>query len=87
MKNWYTNLFANILDEKAAVEKELNKLVTISAWQLNQVKNKMEVIEEAQKDKRKVHFAMLLDICHLKNSKLESIFQKYKVESFSEVTV
>ena len=27
---------------------------------------------------RKVHFAMLMDICHLKNAELESKYQKYK---------
>ena len=35
-----------------------------------------EVILEAQRDKRKVHFATLMDICHLKNAELEPKFQK-----------
>ena len=48
---------AKIPDATAAVEKEWNKLETISAWQVNKVKSKMEVIQEAQKDKMKVHFA------------------------------
>ena len=39
---------AKIPDAKAAVDKEWNKLETISAWQLNKVKSKKEVIQEAQ---------------------------------------
>ena len=37
-----------------------------------------EVILEAQRDKSKVHFASLMDSCHLKNAELEPKFQKYK---------
>ena len=37
-----------------------------------------EVIKEAQKNNKKVHFASLMDLCHLKNSELEPQFQKYK---------
>ena len=37
-----------------------------------------EVIQEAQKGERTVHVATLMDVCHLKNSELESEFQKYK---------
>ena len=33
---------------------------------------------EAQRDKKKVHFATLMDLCHLKNAELESKIQKYK---------
>ena len=44
---------------------------------LNKMKSKKEVILEAQRDKKKVHFASLMDICHLKNSELEPKFQKY----------
>ena len=41
------------------------------AWQITKVKSKREVIKEAQKEGRTVHFATLMDICHLKNSELE----------------
>ena len=34
------------------------------------LRNKKEVIEEARKKGRKVHFASLMDLCHLKNSEL-----------------
>ena len=67
-----------IPDAKAAVDKEWKKLETIPAWQLGNVKSKKEVFLEAQRDKNKVHFATLMDICHLKNAELEPIIQKYK---------
>ena len=35
-------------------------------------------IVEAQRDKKKVHFASLMDIFHLKNAELEPELQKYK---------
>ena len=45
---------------------------------LTKVRNKKEVIEEAKNKGRKVHFASLTDLCHLKNSELEPQYQKYK---------
>ena len=36
------------------------------------------MIDEARKEGKTVHFASLMDICHLKNSELEPKFQKYK---------
>ena len=50
---------------------------TIPAWQLDKDKSKKEVIEEAQKNNNKVHFASLMDLCHPKNAELEPQFQKY----------
>ena len=67
-----------IPDAKAAVEKEWIKLETLPAWKLEKVKSKKEVMKEAQKNNNKVHFASLMDLCHLKNSELEPQFQKYK---------
>ena len=55
-----------IPDAKAAVDKKWEKLETIPAWQLGKVKSKKEVILEAQRDKKKVHFATLMDSCHVK---------------------
>ena len=62
---------------KAAVEKEWGKLKKIQAW-LTKVRNKKEVIDEARNNGRKVHFASLMDLCHVKNSELELRYQKYK---------
>ena len=67
-----------ILLQKAAVDKEWEKLEKFSAWQLTKVRSKKEVIDEAKKKDAKVHFASLMDICHLKNAELETKHQKYK---------
>ena len=60
-----------IPDATAAVDKEWKRFETIPAWQLEEVKSKKEVILEAQRDKKNVHFASLMDMCHLKNADLE----------------
>ena len=63
---------------KAAVDKEWEKLKKISAWNLTKVKSKKQVIDEARTSGATVHFASLMDICHLKNAELEAKHQKYK---------
>ena len=63
---------------KAAVDKEWEKLDKISAWNLTEVQSKKQVIEEARTSGATVHFASLMDICHLKNAELEAKHQKYK---------
>ena len=50
----------------------------IRAWDLTKVRNKSEVIDEARMKGVKVHFASLMDICHLKNAELEAKHQKYQ---------
>ena len=62
---------------KGSSGEKMGKLVKISAWQLTKVRNK-KVIEEARNKCRKVHFASLMDLCHLKNSELEPKYQVYK---------
>ena len=47
-------------------------------------KAKKEVIEEARNKRRRIHFASLMDLCHLKNSEMEPQFQSRKVELYSE---
>ena len=54
---------------EAAVDKE---------WDLTKVRSNSEVIDEARTKGAKVHFASLMDICHLKNAELEAKHQKYK---------
>ena len=63
---------------KAAVDKEWEKLDKIPAWDLTKVRSKSEVIDEARTKGAKVHFASLMDICHLKNAELEPKHQKYR---------
>ena len=53
---------------KAAVDKEWEKLEKIPARNLTKVKSKKKVIDEARTNSIKVHFASLMDICHLKNA-------------------
>ena len=57
------------------MDKEWEK---ISAWNLTKVRSKKEVIDQARNKGAKVHFASLMDICHLKNAELEAKHQKYK---------
>ena len=67
-----------ILAAKAAVDKEWEKMEQISAWNLTKVSSKKEVIDEARTSGATVHFASLMDMCHLKNAELEAKHQKYK---------
>ena len=62
---------------KAAVDKEWEKLEKIPAWNLTKVRNTSEVIDEARTKGAKVHFASLMDICHL-NAESETKQQKYE---------
>ena len=63
---------------KAAVDKEWEKL---EAWNLTKVRNKKEVIGEARNEGRKVHFASLMDLCHLKNSEIGTLVSKVQKSS------
>ena len=67
-----------ILAAKAAVDKEWEKLEKIAAWNLTKVRSKKEVIDEARMSGATVHFASLMDICHLKNAELEAKHHKYR---------
>ena len=68
-----------ILDAKAAVDKEWEKLEKLPAWQMTKVKSKKEVILETQTEQRTVHFATLMDICHLKDAELEPKLKKKNI--------
>ena len=63
---------------KGSTGQGMFKRERIPAWDVRKVKSKKEVTKEAQKNSNKVHFASLMDLCHLKNSELEPQFQKYK---------
>ena len=76
-----------IPDAKAAVDKEWKKLETLPSWQLNNMKSKQEVILGAQKERNKVHFATLMDTCHLKHAELEPKIRSIKDESCFEETL
>ena len=70
---------------KTAVDKEWEKLEKFSAWNLTQVRSEKEVIDEARTSGATVHFASLMDICHLKNAELEAKTKNTKVQLYSEV--
>ena len=55
----------------------MGKLEKISAWNLTKVKSKKEVIDEARMSSATVHFASLMDICHMKDAELEEKHQEY----------
>ena len=80
---WFTKLIPmpqamKIPAAKAAVDRECEKLEKISAWNLTKVRSKKEVIDEARTKDIKVHFASLMDICHLNNAELEAKHHKFK---------
>ena len=62
----------------AAADKDWEKLEKVPAWDLTEVRSKSEVFVEARTKSAQVHFASLMDICHLKNAELETKHQKYK---------
>ena len=56
----------------------MGKLEKFAPWNLTKVRSKSEVIDEARTSGANVHFASLMDTCHLKNAELEAKHQKYK---------
>ena len=78
---WFTNLFLYLKPwryphHKQQWMKNGRKLEKIPAWDLTKVRSKSEVIDEARTKGANVHFASLMDICHLKNAELETKHQK-----------
>ena len=67
-----------IPDAKAAVDKELESARDNSSMVFGICKSKKKVIFQAQRDNKKVHFASLMDTCHLKNSEFEPKLQKFQ---------
>ena len=65
---------------KAAVDKEWDKLEKFSSWNLTKVKSKKQVIDDARTAGATVHFASLMDICHLKMLNWRQNTKNIKVE-------
>ena len=61
------------------MDKGWQKVEKLPAWQLTNVKRKKELILQAQREKKQVHFAALMDICQLKNAQLEPKYQKKRL--------
>ena len=80
---WFTNLFLclklqKLLQQKQRWTRNGKNWRKFSAWNLTKVRSKKEVIDEARTTGTKVHFASLMDTCHLKNAELEAKHQKLK---------
>ena len=43
-----------------------------TAWQESRVESKQEVIDEARREGKTVHFATVMDLCHLTNAEMEN---------------
>ena len=69
---------------KSSSGQGMGKLETISAWNMK-VKSKKEVIDEARTSGATVHFASLMDICHLKMLNWRESTKNTKVELYSSV--
>ena len=63
----FTNLFLCLKQWRFRMQKLQWTRNGKSSRQSEKVKSKKEVILEAQRDKKKDHFAALMDLCHLKN--------------------
>ena len=63
----------------------MGKIAENFGMDLTKVRSKKQVIDEAKTSGAKVHFASLMDICHLKNAELETKHQSTKVGLYSEV--
>ena len=55
---------------KKAVDSEWSSLAESGAWDLKSVRPRRQVIDEAKKTGKTVHFGSLMDLCHEKNSEL-----------------
>ena len=73
----YASSYENSCSESSGGQ-GMEKLEKFSAWNLTKVRSKKDVIDEARTSGATVHFASLMDICHLKNAELEAKHQKYK---------
>ena len=89
---WYTNLFLCLKQWRYPQLKQQRLkngkiLQKIPAWDRTKVRNKSEVIDEARKEGRKVHFASLMDLCHLLKSNWRQSTKHTKIELYSEATL
>ena len=89
---WFTSLFRCFERRKFLMRKQQwtrngRSSRRFRAWQLEKVKSKTDVVLETQKDKKKVHFDTLMDICHLKNAELESVDWVYSKTQILHSTI
>ena len=75
---FYASSYENSCSESSSGQGMGKNWRKIRRGNLTKVRSKKEVIDEARTKGAKVHFASLMDICHLKNAELEAKHQKYK---------
>ena len=63
---------------KGSSEQGMGKIGENFSMEPDESQKQKKVIDEARTSGAKVHFAALMDICHLKNAELETRHQKYK---------
>ena len=63
-----------IPEGREALKAEWDKLEKKTAWDVSRVRPKAQVIAEAKKDGRPVHFGSLMELCSIKNSQLGKEF-------------
>ena len=68
-------IIKNLLNKFIPLSPAIKRKFRRGFWR--KVRHKLEVIEEARNKCVKVHFASLMDNCHVKNSELEKKNQKY----------
>ena len=68
----YASSYKNSCSESSGGTRNGKNWEKISAWNLTKVRSKKEVIDEASMSGATVHFASLMDICHLKNAEVEA---------------
>ena len=82
---WYTNLFLCSKPWKFLQQRQQwtrnGKIGKDFGVDLTKVRSKKEVIDEARTKGAKVHFASLIDICHLKSAELETRAPKIQRKS------
>ena len=79
---WYTNLFQCLKQRRYPQQKRQwirnGKNGENFGVDLTKVRSKKQVINEGRASGATVHFASLMEMCHLKNAELEAKHQKYK---------
>ena len=66
------------LEAKAALEMKRTKLRKLPACDKSKVTSNAEVTRRGKLEGKKILFATVMDLCHLKNSELERKFQRYR---------
>ena len=67
-----------IAEAKVAIDKVWDKLKHLPLWDFKNAIPKSEVVQQAEKDGRSVHFTSLMDLSHLKHSVFEKLLPKHK---------